>query len=48
MLLRLVLILSGLLAIAVVIVMREPYMAGIAIGVTVLFPIIFVVQFIVG
>lgn len=48
MLLRLVLILAGLLAIAVVIVVREPYMAGIAIGVTVLVPIIFVVQLIVG
>ena len=48
MLLRLVLILAGLLAIAVVIVVREPYMAGIAIGVTVLVPIIFVVQLIVS
>ncbi len=48
MLLRLRLILAVLLAIAVVIVIREPDMAGIAIGVTVLVPIIFVVQLIVG
>ena len=37
-----------LLAIAVVIVIRQPDMAAIAIGVTVLVPIIFVVQLIVG
>ena len=48
MLLRLFLILAVLLAIAVVIVIRQPYMAAIAIGVTVLVPIIFVVQLIVG
>ena len=48
MLLRLFLIMAVLLAIAVVIVIRNPYMAAIAVGVTVLFPIIFVVQLIVG
>lgn len=48
MLLRLFLILAVLLAIAVVIVIRDPYMAAIAVGVTVLFPIIFVVRLIVG
>ena len=48
MLLRLFLILAVLLTIAVVIVIRNPYMAAIAIGVTVLVPIIFVVQLIVG
>ena len=48
MLLRLFLILTALLTIAVVIAIREPYMAAIAIGVTVLVPIIFVVQLIVG
>ena len=42
------LILAVLLAIAVVIVIRQPDMAAIAIGVTVLVPIIFVVQLIVG
>ena len=48
MLLRLMLALAALLTIAVVIAIREPYMAAIAIGVTVLVPIIFVVQLIVG
>ena len=48
MLLRLFLILAVLLAIAVVIVIREQYFAALAIATTVLCPIIFVLQLIVG